>query len=51
MIDLSAIRARAMQREEHSGDYQDLQVIIFDLCDEIEELRKHEKSPRTHSEE
>lgn len=51
IMDLKKARARAMQCEDYSGDYLALQVIIFDLCDEINELRKHEKSPRTHSEE
>ena len=40
-----------MQKEEHSGDYQDLQVLVFDLCDEVERLRNNKESPRTHPEE
>lgn len=39
MIDLEHARHRATQREETSGDYQDLQVLVFELCDELERLR------------
>lgn len=42
MNDLDRARADATRREETSGDYATLQEWVFALCDEIEELRKHE---------
>lgn len=44
MIDLTAARTAANQYQEHSGHYQDLQVWVFDLCDEIERLRGTNKN-------
>lgn len=39
MIDLEAARRQAMQKEEHTGHYMELQLLVFELCDEIERLR------------
>lgn len=39
MIDLTAARAQAARREEHSGDYQELQLLVLELCEEVERLR------------
>lgn len=39
MIDLDQARAKAAEYQEHSGQYQELQVLVFELCDEIERLR------------